>query len=262
MKQKMMWTISAIAVLAIGLLLYVNLQNQPKEKLKTEYFIQSTEQPYSEPKETIGSSEPKPEPYLSPVDFETLWMESSDVCAWLDIPGTEISYPILQHPEDDSYYLRRNMKGESDSNGVLFTEASYNSKDFVDPLTIIYGHNMNDGQMFGTLQSTYSSKDSLKEHSEIVIYLPDRELHYTVFAAVPYDNRHILYNYDFTDKRIFRLFFQDILSIRAIQAVYADDAAISSSEKAIILSTCLTGNRNNRFLVCGKLMHTIPADEK
>ena len=211
---------------------------------------------------SVPETEPetKPEPYVSPVDFEALWAENEDIYAWLDIPGTEISYPILQHPEDDSYYLRRNVKGESDSNGVIYTEASYSSRDFTDPVTVVYGHNMNSGLMFGTLQKTYSSQEALAEHSEVIVYLPDQELHYEVVAAVPFDNRHILYNYDLSDKRTFRLLFQEILSARGLETVIAEDAAIQSDEKALILSTCLTGNRNKRFLVCGKLTESIPAE--
>ena len=98
------------------------------------------------------------EPYVCPVDFEALWEINTDVYAWLDIPGTEISYPILQSDEDDDYYLQHNLKQESDSNGVIYTEGSYNGKDFDDPVTVIYGHNMSSGAMCGTLQSIYSSQ--------------------------------------------------------------------------------------------------------
>lgn len=200
------------------------------------------------------------EPYISPVDFEMLCANNEDIYAWLDIPGTEISYPILQHPEDDAYYIRRNENKRSDSNGSIYSEASYNGRDFTDPLTVIYGHNMKSGKMFGTLQKSYSSQEELNNHSLIVIYLPDQELHYEVIAAVPFDKRHILYNYDFSDDRTFRLFFQEILSVRSLEAVIAENAAIQSNERALILSTCLTGNRNMRFLVCGKLVETVPAE--
>lgn len=230
------------------------------EKMETEYFTPPPED-QGAILATPSISLTEPEMYECPVDFEALQAINSDVYAWLNIPDTEISYPILQNAEDDTYYLRRNMERESDSNGVLYTESSYNSKDFNDPLTIIYGHNMSSGKMFGTLQSTFSSQESLDKHSEMIIYLPDRELRYTVFAAVPYDNRHILYNYDFTDKRTFRLFFQELLSVRELEAVYAEDAVVTADEKVLILSTCLSGNRNNRFLVCGKLSQTIPADK-
>ena len=209
---------------------------------------------------TETSEEASASAYVSPKDFASLQEENEDIYAWLDIPGTDISYPVLQHPKDDSYYLRRNEKKEDDVNGVIYSEESYNGTDFSDPVTVLYGHNMKSGAMFGTLQEMYSSEEALKKHSEVVIYLPDRELHYQVFAAVPFDNRHILYNYDMTDDRIFRLFFQEILSVKSLEAVYADDAQILTDEKALILSTCMAGNRNKRFLVCGKLIETIPTE--
>ena len=90
------------------------------------------------------------------------------------------------------------------------------------------------------------------------MYLPDREMHYTVFAAVPFDNRHILYNYDFMNQRTFRLFFNEILSVRTLDAVFAEDAAVLADDRVLILSTCLSANQNERFLVCGKLSETIP----
>ena len=269
MKWKTTLFICSAAALLVFAIYFANLRSPPQtitEQPETS-AEPSTEQPETPerteapvPDETAPEPEASAEPYVSPIDFDALWEENEDIYAWLDIPGTEISYPILQHPEDDAYYLRRNAKGESDSNGVIYSEASYNGRDFTDPLTVLYGHNMNNGLMFGTLQEMYSSQEALNEHSEIIIYLPDRELHYEVFAAVPFDKRHILYNYDLSDKRTFRLFFQEILSVRSLEAVFAEDAAIQSDEKALILSTCLTGNRSKRFLVCGKLSETVPTE--
>ena len=247
----MAWIACGIAVLLL-LLVFVDLRK-------------TTEQSYFEPPEEEASDGSAPveqesveaEPYVSPVDFDALHEINGDIYAWLYIPDTEISYPLLQHPEDDAYYLRRNVDGDYDVKGVLFTEASYNSRDFSDPVTIIYGHNMKSGEMFGALQRVYSSQEGMEEHSEIIVYLPERELHYTVFAAVPFDKRHILYNYDFTNQRTFRLFFQKIMSVRALNAVFAEDESIQSGDSALILSTCLNGDRSRRFLVCGKLSQTI-----
>lgn len=187
------------------------------------------------------------------MNFEALREINEDIYAWLYIPGTEVSYPILQCPDDDTYYLQRNMYGKSDSNGAIYTEAAYNSTDFTDPVTVIYGQNTKNGEMLGTLQSTYSSKEALEEFSEVVVYLPKRELNYTVFAAVPFDNRHILYNYDFTDQRTFRLFFKEILSVRALESVFAENVSIQADDTILILSTHLKGDSTKRFLVCAKL---------
>lgn len=234
----------------------------PKEKT-VEHF------PQAAPKadETVGETAAQPcsdtetaensleevEPYQSPVDFQSLIETNPDIYAWLDIPGTDISYPLLQHTGNDTFYLTHDAEGADDKKGALFTEETYNSRTFTDPVTVVYGHWTKSGLMFGKLQESYTGSENLSEHNEIVIYLPDRELHFKAFAAVPYDNRHILYNYDFTDKRTFRLFFEDILSVRAIEASFSDDAMVQSDEQVLILSTCLIGDWSKRFLVCAKL---------
>ncbi len=228
---------------------FVRPETESKKGTETEF-----ETPIGSETEVLAETAP----YISPVDFEELAKVNADIYAWLDIPGTDISYPLLQHDSDDGYYHRRDMNGNYDINGSLYTEGSYNGRDFTDPLTIVYGHNMDDGSMFGTLQKNYSSKTDLAEKSEIVIYLPDREMHFAVFAAVPYDKRHILYNYDFSDRRTFRLFFDEILSIRAMEAVFAEKASVTSGEQVLILSTCLAGNSKNRFLICAKLAYSEP----
>ncbi|MDD3228837.1 MAG: class B sortase [Oscillospiraceae bacterium] len=194
----------------------------------------------------------EPEPYQSPVDFDMLQESNPDIYAWLEIPDTDISYPLLQNSENDAYYLSHDAERKENQGGALFTEATYNDLFFNDPVTVVYGHHMRNGLMFGQLQELYSGSDSVEKHREIVIYLPERELHFEVFAAVPYGNCHILHNYDFSDRRTFRLFFDGILSVRAIEAVFSEDTLVQSGDQVLILSTCLVGNRTNRFLVCAK----------
>ena len=111
--------------------------------------------------------------------------------------------------------------------------------------------------MFGSLQELYSSEDALQQYGEAVIYLPDRELHYQIFAAVPYSNVHILYNYDFDNMRMAEIFYRDILNTRAINACVDQKAYISADTDGIILSTCLSGNHEKRFLVAAHLIKEI-----
>ena len=192
-------------------------------------------------------------PYESPVDFASLWEVNQDVYAWLDIPGTEISYPVAQHPEEDEYYLRRDLEGNYSSEGTLFTEKTYNGTDFSDPATIIYGHQMQSGTMFGKLQEIYSDPASFDAHQEIIIYLPEEEKHYAVFASVPYDKWHILYNYDFSDPEMFQAFLDKIYATRSLNAVFSQSAEISADDRLLILSTCLKGDSNKRYLVLAVL---------
>ena len=64
-----------------------------------------------------------------------------DVYAWIAVPGTEIEYPILQHPSEKSYYVMHNIDGSYGNPGCIYTE-NLNSKDITDNNTVIYGHNV------------------------------------------------------------------------------------------------------------------------
>ena len=179
--------------------------------------------------------------------------KNSDVYAWLHIPGTNVDYPIVQHPTNDAFYLKRNVNGDYAAAGSIMTEHSYNSTTFEDPVTVVYGQCMKSGAMFGNLQSCYASADGLECFKKIEVYLSDRKLEYEVFAAVPYDNRHILYSYDFNNPRVFRAFFQSIEAIRSLNA-NARGAMPDPDDKVLILSTRLHGDGKQRFLVMAKLI--------
>ena len=200
---------------------------------------------------------PSPEisapPYESPIDFENLQAENPDICAWLLIEDSEVSYPILQSTEDDSFYINHDSTRQYSAAGALFTESSYNSANFSDPVTIIYGHRMNSGSFFGGLQKMYSDSDGFEKHRRITIYLPNKEQHYIVFAAIPYDNRHILYHYNFESKRMYNSFLDSVYSVRAIGANIAEDVDITTYDHLLILSTCLMGDRSMRYLVLARL---------
>lgn len=191
--------------------------------------------------------------YQSPVDFAKLQKQNPDIYCWLTVPGTEIDYPVLQNAEDDNLYMYHNADRQEDKNGALFTEHEYNTKTFTDPVTIIYGHHMKSGAMFGSLQQVYA--DEFEAHRDVVVYTPEAELHYRVFAAVPYGNRHILYYYDqFRTLETMREFAEEILDTRAIGATVDESLTVEEGDRFLVLSTCLQGNNTKRFLVIGKLM--------
>ena len=204
------------------------------------------------------SSQPEDKPYVSPVDFESLKKKSEDVHAWLTIPDTDISYPVAQSQTNDAFYLKRALDGSYSINGTLFTEHLYNSTNFEDPVVAIYGHDMKSGAMFGLLQECYSDAQSFEKHREIIVYCPDKELHYEVFAAVPYSKRHILHYYDsFRQKETVDEFVQEIYNVRAFGTNFADDIKVSSDDRLLILSTCLKGDISRRYLVVARLKNEI-----
>jgi len=248
--------IVGVLLLLIGCVLFgavIYLRMHPRETAESRVqaaVIERSELPKAP--EAPQAPEDTAPVYVSPVDFEDLWAMNPDIYAWLYIPGTEINYPILQREGDDGFYLRHDSRGKSSKAGAIFTEETYTKKDMSDPVTLVYGHHTRSGSMFGDLQETYSTRDGMEAHREIVVYLPERELRYEVFAAVPHDMRHILYYNDFTDPEVFQAFLEQVMSVRSINASIDKSAEVTADDQLLILSTCLRGDSHQRYLVLAK----------
>lgn len=243
MKKKKAVSILILALVVLAVLLALCLRKAPPEEAP----------PDTAPPEEVLPVAETATGYESPIDFAKLRKQNPDIYGWLTIPGTEIDYPVLQNSEDDYLYMYHNVDRKDDKNGALFTEHEYNSNDFSDPVTIIYGHHMKSGAMFGNLQQIYT--DDFEGHRDVVIYTPEEELHYQVFAAVPYSNRHILYFYDkFQMEEAVEEFVEELLDTRAIGATVDDTFTVEEDNRLLVLSTCLQGNNTRRFLVVGKLV--------
>jgi len=197
----------------------------------------------------IEPPEEEAEPYVSPIDFAALRAVNPDIYAWLEIPGTEISYPLLQHPEDDAFYLDHDSDGNYSAGGALFTERAYNGRKLEDPVTVIYGHHMRSGAMFGNLERFYTDDAFMAEHGEVVLYTPEAERRYAVFAAVPFTGAHLLYYHDFTDPEVFAEFFASVFRVRDLRAHFMEENAPEAGDRVVILSTCLAADNTQRFLL-------------
>ena len=204
------------------------------------------------PETTTADKTPSRVPSAS-LNFEKLWEINPEICAWLEIPDTRIDYPVVQSPDDDKKYLTKAYNGSRYVGGALFTEATYNGTDFNDPVTIIYGHTMNSGMLFGDLQKNYSSASGFEKNKSITLYLPGEVRQYTVFAAVPYDRIHILHTYDFTNAYWYGRFFTDVGRIRAIGANFDRDSFPVPGDRVLILSVCLNEDTAKRYLVMAVL---------
>lgn len=182
-----------------------------------------------------------------PVDFEGLQEYNPDIYAWITIPGTAVDYPIVQHSDDNSYYLTHNTDGKESAEGAIYTE-SYNSKDFTDPNTVIYGHNMRNGSMFRSLHN-YMDRSFFDENREVTIYMPDKILHYEIFAAYLYDSRHLMLSYDFDDSEVFARYLDEIKGIRDMSSFVDTSIEVTAEDQIITMSTCYKGMDDRRYLV-------------
>ena len=182
-----------------------------------------------------------------PVDFAGMWEVNEDVYAWITIPGTVIDYPILQHATDNTYYLNYNIDGSYGYPGCIYTE-NMNSKDFTDNNTVIYGHNMKNGTMFAGLHK-FEDAGFFEENTEVFIYTPEREYKYTIFAAYIYDDRHLLYSFDFANEEVYATYLEDVQNMRSMNALIREDVEVTAEDKIITLVTCIGNQPSKRLLV-------------
>ncbi len=182
-----------------------------------------------------------------PVDFQELQAVNPDIYAWITVPGTKVDYPIAQRAGDRNFYLHHNINGDYEFAGMIYTE-DYNRTDFTDPNTVIYGHNMHNDTMFTTLHY-FEDRDFFDRHQEVLIYTPEQTLHYTIFAAYAYDNRHLMESFDFSDPDIFDAYLDQVFAIRDMKAYFRDGVTVTSEDKIITLSTCFDGRDEERYLI-------------
>ena len=246
--------LAAIGCAFIGIQHFLEEKNAGKEyeELREEVLVEDAPEVVEEDNDPEEELIPEEEPIEIPVDFDALKEQNPDVYAWISIPGTNVDYPILQNPDDDSYYLTHTIDHEKATAGAIYTE-SYNSKDFTDPNTVIYGHNMKNGSMFRTLHN-YEDRSFFDENREVYIYLPDAILEYRIFAAYVYDNRHLLLNFDFEDEYVYQEYLDDIFSIRDMNSYIDTSMEVGTDDRIITLSTCNAGIATQRYLVQAVLL--------
>ncbi len=204
-------------------------------------------------------NEDKKSVYAEPVDFAKYKEYNPEVYAFIHIPGTNIDYPIVQSTKDDNYYLKHDYKKSYTYKGSIFTQ-SVNAVDFSDPITLIYGHNTDKGDMFSELLY-FRDKKFFEENDLIYIYLPGHILVYRIISAHAYDKRHIMNSYDFSDRNTLLDFQQTLLSPASLESNVRHGIALDEDSKIIVLSTCIEAKSTAaaRFLVNGVLIKDVIA---
>lgn len=185
----------------------------------------------------------------NPVDFMALQGINDDIVGWLKVGALDISYPVTQASDND-YYLHLTFELLQNAAGCIFVDYQ-NRPDFQDDNTIIYGHNMKDGSMFGTLKNFV--QDGVYESDPYFwIYTPERIYKYEIFNCSTVGAVSNTYTLEFGSRKE----FQNYLDKALMQSqVDSSKVKVKSSDKIVTLSTC-TGDEETRFVVQGKLVRT------
>lgn len=274
--QRIRLAVSACLVLVIlissGVLIARQIRRQRSETeyerlaealTETDQEENPEEKPKEEPKESKQEQEPKElHEDVPKVDFEKLWEQNEDVCAWISIPGTGIDYPVLRNGSSqdpyDAYYLDHTIDKSQGLPGAIYMEPC-NSGEFTDFNTLIYGHNMRSGAMFGDLHK-YEDADFLEENDEIYVVTPEETLIYQIFGVVEYDDRHIMAGFDFDLDSQRQEFLDSLKGNEGAIDILREDTKVSTDSRIITLSTCVSGADSKRLLVTAVLAENMAAD--
>lgn len=190
----------------------------------------------------------------NPIDFAELKTRNPDIYAWVSIPGTKVDVPILQSTVDDNFYLDHNADGDYAIEGAAYTQRA-NTTDFSDPVTMVYGHQVQNGSMFTTLHY-FEDEDFFNEHDTMYIYAPGRILTYRIVAAYQYDDRHVLNSFDFSKPEVVQEYFDSVLDPASMLVNVRDGVELTADDRIVQLSTCMdVVNRDHtRYLVTGVLI--------
>lgn len=182
------------------------------------------------------------------VDFKALREKNPDTVGWLYVGSCGISYPILQG-EDNDYYMNHTFEGTVNSSGAIIMDYR-DDKYLKDWNTFIYGHNMKNGSMFGSLKKLLNDETLYDSDPYIYVYLPGYIYRYKIFSY--YKDKPDSKMYWTADTlQEYRQYIRDALSLSV------RDLGVETSEEnnMVTLVTCSgSGAGKMRFFVHGEFI--------
>lgn len=224
------------------------LQGAQEENAFAELAASVTQEPQPKSSNADGESLQTAPPYT---EYLTLCKQNSDFAAWLHIDNTNINYPVMLTPDEPEYYLHRAFDKTSSQSGTPFIGAggSLDSN-----LFIIYGHNMKNATMFGTLD-WYTEKGFWEKTPAISLTTVTEHRTYEVFAAV---ETRVLYEeeagfrwYDLSGE-LTEEAFDKLTAWLSENALYDTGIVPAYGEQIVLLSTCSYHTKNGRFLIAAR----------
>ena len=190
--------------------------------------------------------------------FEALKSKNGDYKGWLTIPGTQIDNPVYQ-TNNDSYYEEHNSrKEESDYGALFFSHENKISAKHTDQNLLIYGHSMEDGTMFGSLEKL-RSLPFYREHSTIELSTGKKTTVYKIYAvfvlnAYKADDDGYIYNLfreNFWNEKDFKEWVDEAKERSVIQT----GVEVEMKDSLVTLITNANDFENARLIVMAREMH-------
>ena len=187
------------------------------------------------------------------LQLEELKKQNNDIVAWLEIPNTEINYPVLQ-TTDNEYYMTHTYKKEYSSDGSIFLDKDYDW-DLPSSNLLIYGHNNRNGNMFEDLLK-YEDESYYKEHPTIEFTTLDEDCEYEIISVF---KSRVYYK---SEQNVFRYYFFINAENEEEYNYYVEESKKASlydigkiaeyGEQLLTLSTCEYSQEDGRFVIVAR----------
>ena len=181
------------------------------------------------------------------VDFETLKTEGRDIVAWLYCDDTPINYPIVQG-DDNEFYVEHLPDGTWNGFGTIFLDF-INEPDFTDFNSILFGHNMLDDSMFGTV-TEYNDQAYYEAHPVMYLMTPGQYYKVELVGGVILPMNSWFYDLDYLAAHKREAFVQQLRE----KSTFVTAADFGVEDRFLTLSTCTYEFENARYLLVGKLV--------
>ena len=257
-KSDVLLTIALIAAIVVFCYAAFNLYHIYTEYKKgTDEYNQIEEMAVTE-RDADSAEVAGPNAQLKPpieVDFDKLKSVNEDVVGWIYVDALpDISYPIVKG-KDNQTYLHQTYEKNYNFAGTIFVDYE-NSGDFSDCNTLVYGHNMKNGSMFGHLKKFREDDKLYKQDKYFWLLTPERNYRYEIISAYTTGVNSDTYTLFKGPGEEFEKYLETIKGYSEIQT---DDTDLTIKDKIVTLSTC-TGNESTRFVVQGKRVDAEDAD--
>lgn len=257
-KSDVLLTIALIVAIAVFCYAAFNLYHIYTEYKKgTDEYNQIEEMAVTE-RDADSAEVAGPNAQLKPpieVDFDKLKSVNEDVVGWIYVDALpDISYPIVKG-KDNQTYLHQTYEKNYNFAGTIFVDYE-NSGDFSDCNTLVYGHNMKNGSMFGHLKKFREDDKLYKQDKYFWILTPERNYRYEIITAYTTGVNSDTYTLFKGPGEEFEKYLE---TIKAYSEIQTDDTDLTIKDRIVTLSTC-TGNESTRFVVQGKRVDAEDAD--
>lgn len=176
---------------------------------------------------------------------EELIKINEDYKMWIEIPNTNIDYPVVQGKDND-FYLKHDFNKKKSSSGAIFMD--YKNNIDKDKNIIIYGHNMKNKSMFQNLMK-FKDKEFWKENNKIILTIDGKRYEYEIFSSYISDSEDINLKINFKNDDEYLKYIGDIKK----KSIFHREIDIKSNDRIITLSTCSYEKDDARMIIHGKL---------